>query len=196
MQIRKDSVLVKFADIFHTSYTHWELDVMFTFGRWAVRLDCQSNAKWASTLSHDRTPLRRMHHVTQMSDAIGASVLFPWQPTTSPPLIHLPVSSRASVPFPCSIPDHCLINQSLNSRQRAAVSRILKAQCRPSPYVLFGPPGTGKTVTLVEAILQVGVVFDHVIITWLIVLYFSRSLDSPGDHGYWSVLHQTVQLTF
>ena len=32
-QLRKDSVLVKFADVFHTTYTHQELDIMFTFGR-------------------------------------------------------------------------------------------------------------------------------------------------------------------
>lgn len=54
-----------------------------------------------------------------------------------------------------SVPDHQFFNPVLNSRQKSAISRILGAQCRPAPYVLFGPPGTGKTVTLVEAILQV-----------------------------------------
>ena len=48
-----------------------------------------------------------------------------------------------------------LYNSSLNERQKAAVCRILSGQCRPSPYLLFGPPGTGKTITVVEAILQV-----------------------------------------
>ena len=63
-----------------------------------------------------------------------------------------------SVPVPdqsVSVPDHQFFNPVLNSRQKSAISRILGAQCRPAPYVLFGPPGTGKTVTLVEAILQV-----------------------------------------
>lgn len=89
----------------------------------------------------NRTPLRRAHKAVEMANYIGDQVLFP---TCVTPI--LPQTLRAKKD---------LYNSKLNERQKSAVARILSGQCRPMPYVLFGPPGTGKTVTLVEAILQV-----------------------------------------
>ena len=46
-------------------------------------------------------------------------------------------------------------DRNLNSEQEQAVQKIVSGSSRPAPYLVFGPPGTGKTVTLVEAIKQV-----------------------------------------
>ncbi|NXT73720.1 SDE3 helicase, partial [Zapornia atra] len=46
-----------------------------------------------------------------------------------------------------------------NEEQRQAVTHIVTGVSRPAPYLIFGPPGTGKTVTLVEAIKQVWTCF-------------------------------------
>ena len=43
----------------------------------------------------------------------------------------------------------------LNPSQRQAVGAILESRCRPKPYLLFGPPGTGKTATIIETVVQV-----------------------------------------
>lgn len=41
-----------------------------------------------------------------------------------------------------------------NLEQRCAVERIVSGTSGTAPYLLHGPPGTGKTVTIVEAVLQ------------------------------------------
>ncbi|KAG8517982.1 RNA helicase Mov10l1, partial [Galemys pyrenaicus] len=69
---------------------------------------------------------------------------------TGPPLpraVHKALAPRAR--------EGEFFNPVLNENQQLAVRRILSGDCRPLPYVLFGPPGTGKTVTIIEAVLQV-----------------------------------------
>lgn len=42
-----------------------------------------------------------------------------------------------------------------NPEQHAAIQCIVSGASKPAPYLVFGPPGTGKTITLVEAMNQV-----------------------------------------
>ena len=49
---------------------------------------------------------------------------------------------------------HGLFNGKLNPEQIKAVKRIMREKC-PHPFIIFGPPGTGKSKTMCEAIKQV-----------------------------------------
>ncbi|XP_051280100.1 putative helicase mov-10-B.1 isoform X1 [Dicentrarchus labrax] len=50
---------------------------------------------------------------------------------------------------------HSLLGIESNPEQHMAIQHILAGSAKPSPYLVFGPPGTGKTATLVEAINQI-----------------------------------------
>lgn len=96
------------------------------------------------TFKESRTQIRRCHWAVQQTKLLPPSVLFPVNGIQfQPPLVTV---TGNSVKW---------INKSLNERQRNAVVNVLRSECRPSPYVIFGPPGTGKTMTIVESILQV-----------------------------------------
>ncbi|XP_042148486.1 putative helicase MOV-10 isoform X2 [Ixodes scapularis] len=92
----------------------------------------------------NRLPLRLMHRAIRMCNErkLWNFVL----PDCDDP-------SRPAV----NISELSFFNRSIatNAEQCSAVENIVLGLHRPYPFLLFGPPGTGKTVTLVEALIQV-----------------------------------------
>ncbi|XP_072305989.1 putative helicase mov-10-B.1 [Eucyclogobius newberryi] len=92
----------------------------------------------------NRLNLKRQHRAAERALRSGlAPVLFPAAPTSPAPL---------KTP-----PDLELFDRKLeeNPEQYQAVQHIVAGSSKPAPYLVFGPPGTGKSVTLVEAIKQI-----------------------------------------
>ncbi|XP_072223489.1 putative helicase mov-10-B.2 [Leuresthes tenuis] len=92
----------------------------------------------------NRLTVRVQHRAAELAATNGLrSVLFP-------------VASPASYQPP-KLPKLRLFDWQLekNPEQYQAVQHIVAGSSKPAPYLVFGPPGTGKTVTLVEAIKQI-----------------------------------------
>ncbi|XP_023557497.1 putative helicase MOV-10 isoform X1 [Octodon degus] len=92
----------------------------------------------------NRQPLRAQHRALELT---GRWPLGP---------LLFPVASRGVALLPSDVKLK-LFDRSLesNPEQLQAMKHIVMGTTRPAPYIIFGPPGTGKTVTLVEAIKQV-----------------------------------------
>jgi len=91
-----------------------------------------------------RFPLRNMHRAVVLSKTSRIlSTLFP-----SPALLSGTTSTLSSL--------KCYDRKiETNAEQYSAVQNIVSGSSGRCPYLVFGPPGTGKTVTMVEAIKQV-----------------------------------------
>ncbi|KAM3962459.1 putative helicase mov-10-B.1 [Aphomia sociella] len=94
-----------------------------------------------------RVPLERMHDaISKLYTSKQICQIFP-EPSNKPvPLKTIPRFYNK------------LIRE--NEEQRSAVQHIVSGTSRRCPYIVFGPPGTGKTMTIVEAIIQL-VAADH-----------------------------------
>ncbi|CAI5647581.1 unnamed protein product [Oreochromis niloticus] len=100
--------------------------------------------KFSVEFTINRLTLRLQHRAAELASShrLG-SVLFPTEPDMS---------------FqPKDLPKLRLFDRQLekNPEQYQAVQHIVAGSSKPAPYLVFGPPGTGKTVTVVEAIKQI-----------------------------------------
>eukprot|EP01113_Clastostelium_recurvatum_P027574 TRINITY_DN3329_c0_g1_i2.p1 TRINITY_DN3329_c0_g1~~TRINITY_DN3329_c0_g1_i2.p1 ORF type:complete len:1003 (+),score=212.55 TRINITY_DN3329_c0_g1_i2:117-3125(+) len=101
-----------------------------------------------------RVTLRRCHQAVGLACPSLLPSLFP---------THVPVPVPATATAGNVVGDADMYDMkirqyfdvALNQRQRQAVSFIAGGKHNQTPYLLFGPPGTGKTRTVVESINQV-----------------------------------------
>ncbi len=109
--------------------------------------------KYDIEFTFNRFPLRRQHYAVEEAFKYNMEpVLFPKSTKDQEPKEPLCQVKEDTSAFARQLFDRKLAS---NDEQIRAIQHIVKGSSRPAPYLIFGPPGTGKTVTMVEAIKQV-----------------------------------------
>lgn len=127
----------------YTGYVHRvELDrVKLGFSKRLLQMFI-NNMKFDVEFTINRFPIKLQHRAVDLATTYQlGEVLFP---------------TAAASPI-VAVPKLRMFNRQLenNPEQHTAVQRIVAGSSRPAPHLVFGPPGTGKTITLVEAMNQV-----------------------------------------
>ncbi|CAN0164996.1 unnamed protein product, partial [Ectocarpus fasciculatus] len=151
--VEQDHVLLMFDAKFHTQHTEGRrYSIEFVYPRRTLRIIHQGLTLAVSAEGSDRAEFL-------------ASILFPAQRGISnknDDSVLAGLAGSLCLESPEDI--MAFTNRRLNTEQKLAVKRIVRrsresashlgSSAVVAPYVIFGPPGTGKTVTVVEAALQ------------------------------------------
>jgi len=144
--LRNDSVCVMIDgdnSVKYEGVVHFvnEKDVCLGFHK-SLRDKFLDNMKFKVEFQYNRYNQRLQHRALEMiRNHGGVDHLFPRKHTTVP-LKNVTITSWYN---------HHL---KTNPEQQQAVQNIVSGTSYPAPYLIFGPPGTGKTVTVVEAVTQ------------------------------------------
>uniref|UniRef100_A0A8C6P2I0 RNA helicase n=1 Tax=Nothobranchius furzeri TaxID=105023 RepID=A0A8C6P2I0_NOTFU len=141
--LRGDSLLVQPQGEKEVKYRGYVHSVNLDSVKLGKDLSIIEGIKFNVEFTINRLTIRLQHRAAEFATLFGLrSVLFPDETPShlKPELPHLK-----------------LFDQQLerNPEQYQAVQQIVAGSSRPAPYLIFGPPGTGKTVTVVEAIKQI-----------------------------------------
>ncbi|XP_044255237.1 putative helicase mov-10-B.1 [Tribolium madens] len=119
-----------------------ESSVLLKFSRRFTNEVFIKGKKFYVSFTFNRYPIRVEHQAVDFCriDNI-AHLLFPVKIPNSP------ISSTPLVWFNRNIEG--------NTQQQQAVRAVLQKSAMPAPYLIFGPPGTGKTMTVVESVKQI-----------------------------------------
>lgn len=134
-KILKHKILVKFSEHFHEKYNGEDHKITFQPTRGAFQ--------------------KQHHAINCVTSAMGFDYLFPTKTNIREPWLDLKINENgnlATTEFDNKFSWH---NPLLNPIQKEAIKNILRSEARPLPYIIFGPPGTGKTMTMIELIHQI-----------------------------------------
>lgn len=134
-KVLKHKIYVKFSEHFHEKYNGEDYKVTF---------------------QHTRGAFQKQHHaINCVTSAMSIDYLFPTKTVLREPWMDVKINESGNLATSEYDNEFKWFNPSLNRIQKEAIKNILRAEARPLPYVIFGPPGTGKTMTLIELIHQI-----------------------------------------
>lgn len=133
-KVENESILCKFHTDFHVSHRDKTFTVDFNFSR---------------------TTYRRQHFALEQvtSSGLGFDFLFPSKIESKRPQVDAMLDAKGNLQVNAYA--RKWFNNLLNKHQKDAVVAVLRGENRPLPYIFFGCPGSGKTQTVIEAILQI-----------------------------------------
>lgn len=134
-KILKHKILVKFSEHFHEKYNGEDHKITFQPTRGAFQ--------------------KQHHAINCVTSAMGIDYLFPTKTNIREPWMDVKINENGNLATNEFDNEFNWYNPALNPIQKEAIKNIIRSEARPLPYIIFGPPGTGKTMTMIELIHQI-----------------------------------------